>query len=364
MTTKNTKNTQRNGIVKDVSDISSLLRSKNGLTALREIQRISRPSGVKNRNAEWRFRSRMRGATTIGEDGVDHVNVSSGSNNAVGRILSMFDSLSYFDDALNIQVNSLASFRSFLSTGMKDRQVLVRPYHRRRDDGPRDTSPYLTFLMAYALACKVLTHEPLRAILTELQVPIDCYMFNGRINYRTEENAAYALALVEIQQALLKNREPRLWKFLSADQEYEMQQRCQTDAERYAYCDALISSLLGPTANAFQDARQEANERREKARAATKAPTDTAEAQAPAPVTDKASTDLDDMIRSGEAGVILEFGRRMPAREGISEARLALAVQETAAKQPAPQNEVIEPLDSDEEGTMDLLREVAEKAGQ
>ena len=154
----------------------------------------------------------------LGEDGVDHINISNQAKTELGQSLAQ-DVFIPFVHPVYGKFNTVTGFWYYISSSTRDE------YCRTMSSGKlraifkgRKLPPVKNFkaiiLEAYWL--KITQHEAIKKELMESTLPIDCYFFKEGENNRTRpRNHRWLLqGLNEIRNALKKNTDFNYTRFL------------------------------------------------------------------------------------------------------------------------------------------------------
>lgn len=233
---------------KNMNGIAALLGSQAGVDALEKFKKQT--TAKKQRQEQGRpiyhpsFMRIQPQLSTLEDDGVDHINVSTYALNDIGRALSIDDATGYYDHFLGVQVHSLRTFDAYLRTGMI-RPAMLKSRPPRMTAESNVPCEHMFALMAQALYFKITQHPTLATILKELQVPLDWYIYtprgDGTQRVRHETGVAYVEALRDIRHALINGYEFQLHRFLS-NNEGERIRRLPEDKRMRATQDLLRES--------------------------------------------------------------------------------------------------------------------------
>lgn len=218
-------------------------RGAEALATLRAMQVPARPD-------VYQMARVLRNVKKLGQEGEDHINVSSRSTTDIGRIFSLEDNLPYNDSVLQCRVESLRVFAFFLRTGMKEPRLLVPhalPFGVKFDT---NHAPNSYLLQAHALWEKLKNYNELQELLTSVSVPLDWYLFNENgERIRTATGTAYAAALMVIQKALRDGEAPDFTMFCPQNLHESLNAMSRED--RLVEIQRLIEADLGPVREAL-----------------------------------------------------------------------------------------------------------------
>lgn len=244
------------------NDAHNLLSDARGADALRELRALGRPHqfGGKPRSMLPSFSKQLVDPNNYGEEGVDHINVSSQSKTEIGSMFSLENKLPYLDQLLDTKINSLRTFTLFLKTGMVEPLMLVpygvAPGVRLEDKHARNSFA----LQAYAIWQKLQHYPQMTQLLLSLNVPLDWYIVNEQgKRHRTITGAAYVCALRMIRDAYDAGEAPDFTPFFDLD--------VQDELNRYERIDRMVRGMqiiqeqLQPTAERLKEIKLEREQR-------------------------------------------------------------------------------------------------------
>ncbi len=154
----------------------------------------------------------------LGEDGVDHINVSNQAKTELGQSLAQ-DVFIPFVHPVYGKFNTITGFWYYISSSNRDERCRTTKSSKLRMIFKGQKLPPVKNFKAIILEAywlKIIQHEAIKKELMESTLPIDCYFFKEGENNRTRpRNHRWLLqGLNEIRGALKKNTDFNYTRFL------------------------------------------------------------------------------------------------------------------------------------------------------
>ena len=154
----------------------------------------------------------------LGEDGVDHINVSNQAKTELGQSLAQ-DVFIPFVHPVYGKFNTITGFWYYSSSSNRDERCRTTKSSKLRMIFKGQKLPPVKNFKAIILEAywlKIIQHEAIKKELMESTLPIDCYFFKEGENNRTRpRNHRWLLqGLNEIRNALKKNTDFNYTRFL------------------------------------------------------------------------------------------------------------------------------------------------------
>lgn len=156
-------------------------------------------------------------ANNIGEDGVDHINISLNAKTDLGRFLSERNSVS-FTHPLFGPFKTVTGLEAWLITDQDDifRNLVNSRVHQLQKTKTRNKAHNVRFHQLVATWIKICSSPNYARALKDQPLPLEKYYVDpvSKINIRDVNARWFVPGLMELQNALIEDRAPDLERFL------------------------------------------------------------------------------------------------------------------------------------------------------